>query len=156
MSAMQFFTVSDYYLTDVKGRPTSLEERVVEAEEMNALLPFNVKFSLGNQPRRVHYEDTHNDISYQEKERMGYWPNFFALKKLFPFLENHPGSISVNNFGPAGDDFQADRPCILSYNGRGAGSKHEWVEVAQGVAQLLFQRGETLVCSYVLRTGGSY
>jgi hypothetical protein len=26
----------------------------------------------------------------------------------------------------------------------------------QGVAQLLFQRGETLVCSYVLRTGGSY
>jgi hypothetical protein len=27
---------------------------------------------------------------------------------------------------------------------------------AQGVAQLLFQRGETLVCSYVLRTGGSY
>jgi hypothetical protein len=27
---------------------------------------------------------------------------------------------------------------------------------AQGLAQLLFQRGETLVCSYVLRTGGSY
>lgn len=26
----------------------------------------------------------------------------------------------------------------------------------QGVAQLLFQRGEILVCSYVLRTGGSY
>lgn len=26
----------------------------------------------------------------------------------------------------------------------------------QGVAQLLFQRGEVLVCSYVLRTGGSY
>lgn len=26
----------------------------------------------------------------------------------------------------------------------------------QGVAQLLFQRGDTLVCSYVLRTGGSY
>jgi hypothetical protein len=26
----------------------------------------------------------------------------------------------------------------------------------QGIAQLLFQRGETLVCSYVLRTGGSY
>jgi hypothetical protein len=29
-------------------------------------------------------------------------------------------------------------------------------EDVQGVAQLLFQRGETLVCSYVLRTGGSY
>ncbi|WAC93593.1 hypothetical protein [Mycobacterium sp. Aquia_213] len=26
----------------------------------------------------------------------------------------------------------------------------------QGVAQLLFQRGDILVCSYVLRTGGSY
>lgn len=26
----------------------------------------------------------------------------------------------------------------------------------QGVAQLLFQRGQILVCSYVLRTGGSY
>jgi hypothetical protein len=26
----------------------------------------------------------------------------------------------------------------------------------QGVAQLLFQRGDVLVCSYVLRTGGSY
>ena len=26
----------------------------------------------------------------------------------------------------------------------------------QGVAQLLFQRGETLVCSYVLRTAGAY
>jgi hypothetical protein len=26
----------------------------------------------------------------------------------------------------------------------------------QGVAQLLFQRGHILVCSYVLRTGGSY
>ena len=27
---------------------------------------------------------------------------------------------------------------------------------AQGIAQLLFQRGQILVCSYVLRTGGSY
>ncbi len=26
----------------------------------------------------------------------------------------------------------------------------------QGIAQLLFQRGEIMVCSYVLRTGGSY
>jgi hypothetical protein len=26
----------------------------------------------------------------------------------------------------------------------------------QGVAQLLFQRGQILVCSYVLRTGGAY
>jgi len=26
----------------------------------------------------------------------------------------------------------------------------------QGVAQLLFQRGQIMVCSYVLRTGGSY
>lgn len=26
----------------------------------------------------------------------------------------------------------------------------------QGIAQLLFQRGQTTVCSYVLRTGGSY
>ena len=26
----------------------------------------------------------------------------------------------------------------------------------QGIAQLLFQRGQILVCSYVLRTGGSY
>ena len=26
----------------------------------------------------------------------------------------------------------------------------------QGVAQLLFQHNEILVCSYVLRTGGSY
>jgi hypothetical protein len=26
----------------------------------------------------------------------------------------------------------------------------------QGVAQLLFQRGRIEVCSYVLRTGGSY
>lgn len=29
-------------------------------------------------------------------------------------------------------------------------------EDMQGVAQLLFQRGQILVCSYVLRTGGSY
>src|SRR3974390_656335 len=27
---------------------------------------------------------------------------------------------------------------------------------AQGIAQLLLQRGQILVCSYVLRTGGSY
>jgi hypothetical protein len=26
----------------------------------------------------------------------------------------------------------------------------------QGIAQLLFQRGQIMVCSYVLRTGGSY
>lgn len=26
----------------------------------------------------------------------------------------------------------------------------------QGIAQLLFQRGQVLVCSYVLRTAGSY
>jgi hypothetical protein len=26
----------------------------------------------------------------------------------------------------------------------------------QGVAQLLFQRGQILVCSYVLRSGSSY
>jgi len=29
-------------------------------------------------------------------------------------------------------------------------------ETVQGVAQLLFQRGQIAVCSYVLRTGGSY
>jgi hypothetical protein len=29
-------------------------------------------------------------------------------------------------------------------------------EDVQGVAQLLFQRGQIMVCSYVLRTGGSY
>ena len=26
----------------------------------------------------------------------------------------------------------------------------------QGIAQLLFQRGQIMVCSYVLRTGGTY
>jgi len=49
--------------------------------------------------------------------------------------------------------YQAQVLFTLTLTPANGGPAHEHT---QGVAQLLFQRGQTSVCSYVLRTSGSY
>ena len=50
-------------------------------------------------------------------------------------------------------DYQAQVLFSMQVQPPGGGSTRGQV---QGIAQLLFQRGQIMVCSYVLRTGGSY
>ncbi|ORA08540.1 Rv0361 family membrane protein [Mycobacterium arosiense] len=49
--------------------------------------------------------------------------------------------------------YQAQALFSMKVSPAGGGPMHGQV---QGIAQLLFQRGQIMVCSYVLRTGGSY